>query len=78
MKKTLALILTVLMMVALVPAYAEDEVITLYVTDWESDTMNADIQKACDEIFSVEHPNIKVVVLSGSYSDYGQDRKSVV
>ena len=78
MKKTLALILTIIMMVGLVPAFAEDEVITLYVTDWESDAMNADIQRACDEIFSVEHPNIKVVVLSGSYSDYGQQIISMI
>ena len=40
--------------------------------------MNVDIQKACDEIFSVEHPNIKVVVLSGSYSDYGQQIISMI
>ena len=80
MKKTLALVLSILMVIALVPAFAaaEGDVITLYVTDWESDSMNADIQKACDEIFSVEHPNIKVVVLSGSYSDYGQQIVSMI
>lgn len=48
------------------------EQVTIYVTDWENDQMNAAIQKACDEIFTPAHPNIKVEILSGSYSDYGQ------
>ena len=79
MKKTLAWLLVLLMAVAMFPVMANaDDVVTLYVTDWESDAMNADIQKACDEIFSVEHPNIKVVVLSGSYSDYGQQITAMI
>ncbi|WP_026506657.1 ABC transporter substrate-binding protein [Butyrivibrio sp. MC2013] len=57
---------------------SDDGVITLYVTDWEDDTMNAAIQKACDEVFSVQHPNIKVKVLSGSYSDYGQQITAMI
>ncbi|MFR6591002.1 MAG: hypothetical protein ACLURV_13900 [Gallintestinimicrobium sp.] len=28
--------------------------------DWESDEMNAAMQDAFDNVFSVEHPNIKV------------------
>ena len=51
---------------------SDGEQVTIYVTDWENDTMNAAIQKACDEIFTPAHPNIKVEILSGSYSDYGQ------
>ena len=51
---------------------ASGEQVTIYVTDWENDQMNAAIQKACDEIFTKEHPNIKIEILAGSYSDYGQ------
>ncbi|MCR5753555.1 MAG: extracellular solute-binding protein [Acetatifactor sp.] len=54
------------------------EQVTLYVTDWENDAMNAAIQEACDNVFSKEHPNIKVVVLSGSYSDYGQQITAMI
>ena len=80
MKKLMSLLLAVLMVIVACPALTAmaEEQITLYVTDWEDDTMNAAIQKACDEIFSVEHPNIKVVVLSGSYSDYGQQVVSMI
>ena len=49
-----------------------DDQVTIYVTDWENDQMNEAIQKACDEVFTPAHPNIKVEVLSGSYDDYGQ------
>ena len=39
------------------------EVVTLRVVDWESDEMNAAMQDAFDNVFSVEHPNIKVEIV---------------
>ena len=54
------------------------EQVTIYVTDWENDQMNEAIQKACDEIFTPAHPNIKVQILSGSYSDYGQQITAMI
>ena len=73
MKKLLSLIIAVAMIAGLFASCAlADEQVTIYVTDWENDQMNAAIQKACDEIFTPAHPNIKVEILSGSYSDYGQ------
>lgn len=57
---------------------ASDEVVTLYVVDWESDTMNEAMQAAFDEIFSAEHPNIKVEIIEGSYSDYNQQMNAMI
>ena len=54
------------------------EQVTIYVTDWENDQMNAAIQQACDDIFTKEHPNIKVEILAGSYSDYGQQITAMI
>ena len=54
------------------------EVITLRVVDWESDEMNAAMQDAFDNVFSVEHPNIKVEIVEGSYSDYNQQMNAMI
>ena len=54
------------------------EVITLRVVDWESDEMNAAMQDAFDNVFSVEHPNIKVEIVEGSYSDYSQQMNAMI
>lgn len=59
-------------------AEGEGDVLTLYVATWESSEMNQAIQKACDEVFSVKNPDIKVVVLDASYSDYGQSMISMI
>ena len=75
MKKLAVGLAAALMATSIMPMVAmadEEEQITIYVTDWENDQMNEAIQKACDEIFTAEHPNIKVEILAGSYSDYGQ------
>ena len=57
---------------------SSDGQVTIYVTDWENDQMNQAMQKACDEIFTKAHPNIKVEILSGSYSDYGQQITAMI
>ena len=54
------------------------EVITLRVVDWESDEMNAAMQDAFDNVFSVAHPNIKVEIVEGSYSDYSQQMNAMI
>lgn len=55
-----------------------DDIITLTVVDWESDEMNAKMQEAFDNVFSKEHPNIKVEIVKGSYSDWGQQMRSMI
>ena len=57
---------------------ASGEVVTLRVVDWESDEMNAAMQDAFDNVFSVEHPNIKVEIVEGSYSDYSQQMNAMI
>lgn len=57
---------------------SEGETVTLKVVDWESDEMNAAMQDAFDNVFSVEHPNIKVEIVKGSYSDYGQQMAGMI
>lgn len=54
------------------------EVVTLKVVDWESDEMNEAMQDAFDNVFSKEHPNIKVEIVEGSYSDYGQQMTGMI
>lgn len=54
------------------------EVVTLHVVDWESDTMNAAMQDAFDNVFSAAHPNIKVEIIEGSYSDYNQQMNAMI
>lgn len=69
---------------AVEPAKADDaeeasgDVVTLTVVDWESDEMNAKMQEAFDNVFSKEHPNIKVEIVKGSYSDWGQQMRSMI
>lgn len=46
-------------------------VITLTIMDWESETMNTAMQDAFDNVFSKEHPNIKVKILPAPQGDYG-------
>ncbi len=48
------------------------------VVDWESDEMNAAMQDAFDNVFTKEHPNIKVEIVEGSYSDYGQQMTGMI
>lgn len=57
---------------------AGGETVTLRVVDWESDTMNEAMQDAFDNVFSVEHPNIKVEIVKGSYSDYNQALRGMI
>ncbi len=54
------------------------EVVTLKVVDWESDEMNKAMQDAFDNVFSKAHPNIKVEIVEGSYSDYGQQMTGMI
>lgn len=54
------------------------EQVTLSVVTWESDECNAAMQEAFDNVFSKEHPNIKVKVVDGSYSDYGSEIRSMI
>lgn len=49
-----------------------DEVITLRVADWEGDAINEAMQAAFDNVFSKEHPNIKVEIVPVPHNDYGQ------
>ena len=57
---------------------SEAKSVTLKVVDWESDEMNAAIQDAFDNVFTKEHPNIKVEIVKGSYSDYGQQLAGMI
>lgn len=52
--------------------------VTLKVVDWESDEMNTAIQDAFDNVFTKAHPNIKVEIVKGSYSDYGQQLAGMI
>lgn len=54
------------------------EIVTLKVVDWESDEMNKAMQDAFDNVFSKAHPNIKVEIVEGSYSDYGQQMTGMI
>jgi ABC-type glycerol-3-phosphate transport system substrate-binding protein len=47
------------------------EVVTLKIVDWESEAMNTAMQDAFDNVFSVEHPNIKVEIMPAPVGDYG-------
>ncbi len=51
---------------------ASGDVITLRVANWEGDAMNAAMQEAFDNVFSKEHPNIKVEIVPVPHNDYGQ------
>ena len=78
MKKLLCVALALFMVTGLFAGLAmAEEGITLYVTDWEDDQMNAAIQKACDEIFTAR-TGVKVVILPNSYDDYGQGVTSMI
>lgn len=57
---------------------ADGEIVTLRIVDWESDTMNDAMQDAFDNVFSKEHPNIKVEIIKGSYSDYSQAVRGMI
>ena len=57
---------------------ADGEVVTLRIVDWESDVMNDAMQDAFDNVFSVAHPNIKVEIVRGSYSDYNQSLRGMI
>ncbi|BCK01271.1 ABC transporter substrate-binding protein [Anaerocolumna chitinilytica] len=57
---------------------SEPKQVTLKVVDWESDEMNAAIQDAFDNVFTKAHPNIKVEIVKGSYSDYGQQLAGMI
>ncbi len=57
---------------------SDGEVVTLRIVDWESDTMNDAMQDAFDNVFSVVHPNIKVEIVKGSYSDYNQALRGMI
>ena len=77
MRKLLCVLLSMFMLTGLLAGVAAaDDKITIYVTDWENDQMNAEIQKAADEYFA--DSNIKVEVLAGSYSDYGQQITAMI
>jgi ABC-type glycerol-3-phosphate transport system substrate-binding protein len=57
---------------------SSSEPVTLKVVDWESDEMNAAIQESFDNVFAKDHPNIKVQVVKGSYSDWGQELQTMI
>jgi len=57
---------------------SEPKQVTLKVVDWESDEMNTAIQDAFDNVFTKAHPNIKVEIVKGSYSDYGQQLAGMI
>jgi multiple sugar transport system substrate-binding protein len=57
---------------------SSDEQVTLSVVTWESDECNTAMQDAFDNVFSKDHPNIKVKVVDGSYSDYGSEIRSMI
>lgn len=59
-------------------ASGDGEVVTLRIVDWESDVMNDAMQDAFDNVFSVAHPNIKVEIVRGSYSDYNQSLRGMI
>lgn len=59
-------------------AESSSEPVTLKIVDWESDEMNAAIQEAFDDVFTKDHPNIKVKVVKGSYSDWGQEMQTMI
>ena len=48
----------------------EDGNVTLTITDWETENLNQAMQKAFDEEFSKDHPNIKVKIQPAPLGDY--------
>ena len=48
----------------------KDGKVTLTITDWETENLNNAMQKAFDEEFSKEHPNIKVKIQPAPLGDY--------
>ncbi len=54
------------------------EVITLRVADWEGDAINVAMQDAFDNVFSKEHPNIKVEIVPVPHDDYGQGINAMI
>ena len=59
-------------------AGSSSESVTLKILDWESDEMNAAIKDSLDNVFSKSHPDIKVEVVKGSYSDWGQELQTMI